>query len=89
MSTQTATYSTGVTTTSSQSDVGNFTDMPGGTVNKDLPTSPATLMGTTPMAQNANATSGPPYATNFTLTSTTTFMLSGNGTVLPTDQFTS
>jgi hypothetical protein len=89
MSTQTATYSTGVTTTSSQADVGNFND--GGAVNTSLPTSPTTLFGTTPAAQNANATTGlPTYAIPFTLTTTTTFNIGSNGTsILPTDQFTS
>ena len=88
MSTQGATF-TNTTTTSSQSDVGNFTD--NGVVNQNLPTSPSTLVATTPASQSASASSGlPPYVTPFTLTSTTTINLSAASSASPgNDVFTS
>jgi len=88
MSTQGATF-TGTTTTSSQSDVGNFKDA--GAVNQNLPTSPATLFGTTMAAQSASATAGlPTYAIPFTLTSTTTINMGAASSTSPgNDVFTS
>jgi len=89
-STQGATF-TNTTATSSQSDVGNFSDLPGGSVNQSLPTAPPTLFGTTSASQSASATSGlPTYMTPFTLTSTTTINMGAASSSSPgNDVFTS
>jgi len=89
-STQGATF-TNTTTTSSQSDVGNFNDLPGGSVNQSLPTAPSTLFGTTSASQSASASSGlPTYMTPFTLTSTTTINMGAASSSSPgNDVFTS
>jgi hypothetical protein len=72
-STQGATF-TNTTSSTSQSDVGNFND--GHAVDQSLPTSPMTLFGTTSNSQSASNSSGlPTYVVPFTLTTTTTISM--------------
>jgi hypothetical protein len=74
----TATF-TGDTATSSQTNVGNFTDS--GAVNVNLSPVPSPLFGTTSAAQSGTATHAlSPYAIPFTLTTTTTINLAQVGT---------
>jgi hypothetical protein len=81
ISNQTAIF-TGATSSSTQTYVGNFTDS--GSVNQNLGTSPASLLGTTSAAQAATGTLAlGAYATPFTLTNTTTITL-GSASTDPT-----